>query len=69
MTGLLDVPLAEVKLSLSAVASRKYAYTLEMIKVYEQEAGVNGTWVGVHSAKANDIARELLVRGVLSASL
>ena len=51
MTGLLDNLPAPVKLSKSNSKTRKYQYTLEWI--LDTSRGGSGTWVGVHSAKAN----------------
>jgi len=62
MTGLLDALPAQVCLSKSSNEKRKYAYTLEWMKV-------DDTWVGVHSAKANAMVSELLDAGVLNEHL
>jgi sugar fermentation stimulation protein A len=53
MTGLLENVPVQVLLSKSANPKRKYAYTLEWMNV-------DGTWVGVHSAKANSMVGQLL---------
>ena len=62
MTGLLDELPTDVLLSKSSNAKRKYAHTLEWMRV-------DGTWVGVHSAKANAMVGQLLDAGVLDAHL
>jgi sugar fermentation stimulation protein A len=62
MTGLLDNLPAEALLSKSSNAKRKYAHTLEWMRV-------DGTWIGVHSAKANAMVGQLLDAGVLDAYL
>lgn len=62
MTGLLDDLPVPVYLSKSSNKSRKYAHTLEWMRV-------DDTWVGVHSAKANAMVAKLLDAGVLDASL
>ena len=62
MTGLLDSLPVDVLLSKSSNAKRKYAHTLEWMRV-------DGTWVGVHSAKANAMVGQLLDAGVLDAHL
>jgi sugar fermentation stimulation protein A len=62
MTGLLDDLPARVCLSKSSNKQRKYAYTLEWMEV-------GGTWVGVHSAKANAMVGQLLDAGMLDAHL
>ena len=62
MTGLLDDLPTEVLLSKSSNEKRKYAHTLEWMKV-------DGTWVGVHSAKANAMVGQLLDAGALDAHL
>lgn len=59
MTGLLDNLPAPVKLSKSNSKTRKYAYTLEWI-LDDTSQGVPGTWVGVHSAKANAFVGSIL---------
>ena len=62
MTGLLDDLPVPVCLSKSSNKNRKYAHTLEWMKV-------DGTWVGVHSAKANAMVAALLDSGRLDAHL
>lgn len=59
MVGLLGALPAPAFLSKSKNAARKYALTLEWIRVIEDSQG-NGPWVGVHSAKANAMVRALL---------
>ncbi|EIE20991.1 SfsA-domain-containing protein [Coccomyxa subellipsoidea C-169] len=61
MTGLLDFPMANVWLSTSANAKRKYAHTLEAI-----QPDPHGPWVGVHSASANGIVHEMLQQQLLA---
>jgi sugar fermentation stimulation protein A len=58
MTGLLDNLPAPVKLSKSSSKTRKYQYTLEWI--LDTSQGGSGTWVGVHSAKANAFVGSIL---------
>ncbi|KAL6767570.1 hypothetical protein ACKKBF_B35765 [Auxenochlorella protothecoides x Auxenochlorella symbiontica] len=55
MTGLLDELPSRVALSLSANLKRKYAHSLEWIHLQKE-----AVWVGVHSARANAMAKELL---------
>ncbi|CAH0477016.1 unnamed protein product [Peronospora belbahrii] len=58
MVGLLEgLPNARVQLSKSSDPKRKYAYTLEMIQIYNGERNV---WVGVHSASANRMVEHAL---------
>ena len=64
MTGLLDRPLAPVRLSTSTNSKRKYVHTLEMI-----QPTPGGCWVGVHSALANKLARLALDHNILAAYL
>ncbi|KAI7844715.1 hypothetical protein COHA_001803 [Chlorella ohadii] len=54
MAGLLGALPAAALLSASADPKRKYAHTHEFIQLQ------GGTWVGVHSAKANAMVRALL---------
>jgi len=57
MTGLLDRAGAPVLLAVSDNDKRKYRHTLEWIK-----PATSLDWVGVHSAGANALCRELLER-------
>jgi sugar fermentation stimulation protein A len=57
MLGLLE-PGARVRCSSSASPARKLAHTLEMIEV-------RGAWVGVHTGRANPLARAALAAGLL----
>jgi sugar fermentation stimulation protein A len=57
MLGLLEAG-ARVRCSTSASKARKLAHTLEMIRV-------GRAWVGVHTARANPLARAALAAGVL----
>ncbi|ETW09782.1 sugar fermentation stimulation protein [Aphanomyces invadans] len=63
MIGLLDLPLAPVRLSVSDNAKRKYAHTLEYIQVVNDAN--EATWVGVHSASANRMVETALRNGWL----
>ncbi|RHZ17895.1 hypothetical protein DYB37_004435 [Aphanomyces astaci] len=63
MVGLLDIPLAPVRLSVSHNAKRKYAHTLEFIQVKNQADAM--VWVGVHSASANRMVETALRNGWL----
>ncbi|EQC33101.1 hypothetical protein SDRG_09089 [Saprolegnia diclina VS20] len=62
MVGLLDMPLANVQLSLSDNPKRKYAHTLEQIQV---DNGQGLEWVGVHSTSANAMVGNALRHGWL----
>lgn len=64
MLSLLDCLPAPAVLSVSTVASRKYAHTLEWL-----QPGPGQAWVGVHSAKANVMVRALLESGELKSVL
>ena len=57
LTGLLDNLPAPVMLSQSSNTSRKYAHTLEWIRIGKDDRPV---WVGVNSAKANTFVKTLL---------
>lgn len=59
MTGLLDHMPSQAMVSASSNPKRKYRYTLEWLK------DGHGTWVGVHSAKANAMVATLLDAQVL----
>jgi sugar fermentation stimulation protein A len=59
MVGLLGALPAPAFLSRSSNAARKYALTLEWIRVIDDSDG-SGPWVGIHSAKANAMVRFLL---------
>ncbi|KDD73933.1 hypothetical protein H632_c1718p1 [Helicosporidium sp. ATCC 50920] len=61
MTGLLDNLPAPAVLSRSTAASRKYPCTLEWLR-----PAPAAPWVGVHSARANALARVLLEKHLLS---
>lgn len=63
MTGLLDTLPCAALLTRSDAVSRKHACTLEWVRPGATGAG---PWVGVHSAKANSFARELLERRLLT---
>ncbi|KDO29011.1 hypothetical protein SPRG_06066 [Saprolegnia parasitica CBS 223.65] len=62
MIGLLDLPLANVQLSVSDNPKRKYAHTLEQIQVHN---GRGLEWVGVHSMSANAMVGNALRHGWL----
>ena len=62
MTGLLDELPALCLLSHHESKTRKYAFTLEAICV-------RGTWVGVHSARANAVVEAAVRGGLLDAPL
>lgn len=51
MVGMLDEPMARVQLSKSADPKRKYAYTLEMIRVNVRQLGTHLLQGGLQSAK------------------
>jgi len=53
-----DPPVAPVMLSRSDNPRRKYAHTLEMVRI-------NGCWVGINTARTNDIVEEGLLRGII----
>eukprot|EP00803_Ostreobium_quekettii_P005628 evm.model.scf_702.2 EVM.evm.TU.scf_702.2 scf_702:12004-15294(-) len=61
MTGLLDQPSAKVLMSQSDNPKRKYNFTLEAIYL---DAPVN-VWVGIHSALANSLVKEMLEQRLL----
>ncbi|CEG47682.1 Sugar fermentation stimulation protein [Plasmopara halstedii] len=64
MVGLLEgLPHARVQLSKSDDSKRKYAYTLEMIEIYNGEKYV---WVGVHSTMANRMVEQALATRLFS---
>lgn len=76
MKGLLDSLPAPAACSVSTAATRKYKHTLEMIAIpsscdssssdsSEDGCRAQYTWVGVHSALANKLVKQMLIQRLL----